>query len=218
MPPHAPRIASLWGWPALVFAASVLLACQERPLAEQVSAPASEALTTAKAPQPPIAVTATPGGLSCAALRPLATPGQPEAMDTIRLTPPKAEQRLVLSKTGVVVTFSREDCLVAARCLNLKQAIEHLEQQTGQAPEMPLFDAFQLSYVAAALLDLGRASVRLEEETQPRTTIVRGPWSAEGCRGRCISTGRIYRLTEADSSFFLRVTDKTDNSWERGSK
>jgi hypothetical protein len=109
------------------------------------------------------------------------------------------------------VAFNRDDFLKAARCMKLEKAIRYVEQETGQAPESALMDAFQLSYVAAALLDAGRASVRLEEESGSRKSIVRDGWAADGCGGRCRSFGRLYRLSDDDSSFFLRITDHTQN-------
>lgn len=138
----------------------------------------------------------------------------PASAEVIGLRPPDAEQTIVLSKTGVVVEFSRDDFSIVARCLGLKQAQHYIATETGHSPESPLVDAFQLSYVAAALLDLGRASVRLERERELRASIVRDVWSAEGCRGRCRSFGRIYRLTASGPSFFFRVTDETVNDWE----
>lgn len=113
-----------------------------------------------------------------------------------------------MSKMAAVVTFDREDFLKAARCLELPQAVDYLERETGHAPESPIMDAFALSYVAAAMLDAGRASVRLQTETTPRTSILRDGWAADGCGGRCRSFGRLYRLSEDDPSFFLRVTDR----------
>lgn len=112
---------------------------------------------------------------------------------------------------GVFVTFNRDEFLRAARCLKYEQAIRYIEQDTGFAEQTAIMDAFQLSYVAAALLDAGRAGVRLEEEAEFRKSIVRDAWSADGCAGRCRSSGRLYRLSADESSFFLRITDHTKN-------
>ena len=131
--------------------------------------------------------------------------------ETIELAPPRGEKKLVLSKVGVVVTFGRDDFLKAARCLKFEQAVRYVEQELGQRQEMPLYDAFQLSFVVAAMLDTGRASVRLDEEKELRKSIVRDGWAEDGCGGRCRSLGRLYRLSEDDASFFHRITDKTLN-------
>jgi hypothetical protein len=149
------------------------------------------------------------GAFGCQELRP-----QPEAeaelsAETIELDSPKAGKKLVLSKTGVVVTFDRDEFLAAARCLKFDKAVDYLERETGFMPESPLMDAFQLSYVAAAMLDAGRASVRSEDEMAPRASIARDGWATNGCGGRCRSFGRLYRLSEDSPSFFLRITDNT---------
>ena len=73
--------------------------------------------------------------------------------------------------------------------MKLEKAIRYLEEETGKEQESPVIDAFQLSYAAAALLDVGRAGVRLEEESTWRQSIVRDSWAAD------------------ESSFFLRITD-----------
>jgi len=109
------------------------------------------------------------------------------------------------------VTFDREEFLKAARCLKLDKAIDYVEKETGRSEESALMDAFDLSYVVAALLDAGRGGIRLEEESAPRKSIVRDGWAADGCNGRCRSSGRLYRLSEDDASFFLRITDRTRN-------
>jgi hypothetical protein len=44
-----------------------------------------------------------------------------------------------------------------------------------------------------------------------RKSIARDGWAANGCAGRCRSFGRLYRLSDDDSSFFLRVTDHARN-------
>jgi hypothetical protein len=71
-----------------------------------------------------------------------------------------------------------------------------------------------MSYVVAALLDAGRAGVRLESEPDLRKTIVRDGWAEDGCGGHCRSSGRLYRLSEDDPAFFLRITDHTRNDWK----
>lgn len=131
--------------------------------------------------------------------------------ETLDLSPPGPGKKVFTAKTGVVVTFGRDDFLKAARCLKLEKAIRYVEQDTGFAEETALMDAFQMSYVVAALLDAGRASVRQDDVPAPRKSIVRDGWSESGCAGRCRSFGRLYRLSEGDSSFFLRVTDHTRN-------
>lgn len=115
----------------------------------------------------------------------------------------------MISKVGVIVTFSREEFLAAARCQNFEKAVRYVENETGFAESSPIMDAFQTSYVAAALLDAGRADVRRREEPTSRPWILRDPWSDVGCNGRCRSSGRIYRLAEDDTLFFLRITDVT---------
>jgi hypothetical protein len=127
--------------------------------------------------------------------------------ELIELRPLGAGKKVFTSKTGVAVTFDREEFLKAARCLKLEKAIRYVEEETGKLEESPLMDAFQLSYVAAALLDVGRASVRLEEERELRKSIVRDGWAFNACAGRCRSSGRLYRVSEEVPGFFLRVTD-----------
>jgi hypothetical protein len=153
-----------------------------------------------------------PADRLCQDLRARSVEARPQIAESIKLHPPTAEKKIVLAKTGVIVRFSRDDFLTAAGCLELKQAVQYIEKETGFERESPLRDAFQLSYVAAALLDVGRADVRLKQETAPRPSIVREAWSADGCAGACRSYGRVYRLREADPSFFFRVTDKTENT------
>jgi hypothetical protein len=142
--------------------------------------------------------------VECKHLRPADVASSEEI---IELQTPRAGEKIVLKKTGVIVEFSREEFRRSAECLGYTESVHWVDTETGGTPESPLRDAFQLSYVAAALLDVGRASVRLQEETDWRTSIVRGPWSAVGCAGQCRSSGRIYRLTPGASSFFLRVSD-----------
>jgi hypothetical protein len=131
--------------------------------------------------------------------------------ETIELRPPGAGKKVFTSKTGVAVTFDREEFLKAARCLKFEKAIRFIEEETGVAEESAIMDAFQLSYVEAALLDVGRAGVRPEDESAPRKAIVRDGWAADGCAGRCRSFGRLYRLSDDDAFFFLRITDHTRN-------
>jgi hypothetical protein len=129
--------------------------------------------------------------------------------ESIELRPPGPGKKVFTSKMGVFVTFNRDEFLKAARCLGYEQAIRYIEQDTGFAEQTAIMDAFQLSYVAAALLDAGRAGVRLEEEAAFRKSIVRDGWAADGCTGRCRSFGRLYRLSADESSFVLRITDHT---------
>jgi hypothetical protein len=150
------------------------------------------------------------GDFGCQELR--ATPAENAVIpEAIELRPPAAGKTVFTSKMGVFVSFNRDEFLKAARCLKYEQAIRYIEQDTGFAEQTAIMDAFQLSYVAAALLDAGRAGVRLEEEAAFRKTIVRDGWAADGCAGRCRSFGRLYRLSATDSSFFLRITDHTQN-------
>ena len=189
-----------------------LVACREqtapdRRASEQAPPKASVESVRARRPAPT-------GDFDCRELRPALKAENTVTPETIDLRPPGAGKKVFTSKTGVVVTFDREDFLKAARCLKFEKAIRYVEQETGQAQESALMDAFQLSYVVAALLDAGRASVRLEEESGSRKSIVRDGWAADGCGGRCRSFGRLYRLSEDDSFFFLRITDQTRNDWD----
>ena len=139
-----------------------------------------------------------------------ASQGQPPR--TIKLRPPDLNAKtIVLDKTGVVATFSREEFLTTARCLGLTKAVTYVERDMVDAQQSPLRDAFQLSYVAAALLDAGRVAVRLRDEEKSRSRIVRESWSAESCAGQCRAFGRIYRLSESDASFFFQVVDKRED-------
>lgn len=151
------------------------------------------------------------GPLTCGELRPSAAEGRPSQPEKIWLSPPSAEKRIVISKVGVIVSFARDDFLRAARCGGFDQAVRYIEQETGFEPDSEIMDAFQTSYVAAALLDAGRASVRLRTEPGSRAWMIRDPWSERGCNGSCLSLGRIYRLSESEPSFFLRITDSTRN-------
>jgi len=110
------------------------------------------------------------------------------------------------------VAFDREEFLQAARCQKLDKAVAYVERETGHLQNSPIMDAFQTSYVAAALLDAGRADVRLRDEREARKWIVRDPWSETGCNGHCRSFGRLYRLSADNTSFFLRITDSTRNT------
>jgi hypothetical protein len=143
-------------------------------------------------------------------LRPAPKAENAVSRETIELLPPGAGKKVYFLKTGELVMFEREAFLKAARCMKLEKAIRFLAEETGQAEESPIMDAFQLSYVAAALLDAGRAGVRLDDESAWRQSIVRDGWAADGCAGHCRSFGRLYRLTEDDPNFFLRVSDNPD--------
>jgi hypothetical protein len=134
--------------------------------------------------------------------------------ESIELQPPGPGTAVFTAKTDVVVTFNRDDFLKAARCMKLEKAVRYVEEETGRAPESPLMDAFQLSFVVAAMLDAGRASVRLEDERESRKSIVRDGFSETGCAGRCRSFGRRYRLSVDDRFSFFQVTDKNQNDGE----
>ncbi len=181
------------------------LACREqtpsdRPASVQAQARASAEPARARRPAPA-------GPFDCRELRPVPKTEGALIPETIDLAPPGIGKRLYFSKTGERVTFDREEFLKAAQCLKYEKAIRYVEEETGQAEESPVMDAFQMSYVAAALLDAGRAAVRLEEESEWRKSIVRDGWAADGCAGRCRSFGRRYRLSEDEASFFLQVSD-----------
>jgi hypothetical protein len=154
------------------------------------------------------------GAFVCDELRPPPSSESTPLAETIEVTPPGAGKKIVMSKTGVVVTFDRNAFLKAARCMKLEKAVKYIEEETGFLEESVILDAFQLSYVAAALLDAGRASVRPEAETASRKSFVRDGWAADGCNGRCRSFGRLYRLSADDPSFFLRVTDNGRDDWK----
>jgi hypothetical protein len=173
---------------------------EDRRVPEPASArPASEPVRARRS--------APTGAFDCRELRPAPRKENAVSPETIELVPPGAGKTVFFSKTGELVSFDREEFLQAARCMKLEKAIRYLEEETGKAQESPVIDAFQLSYVAAALLDVGRAGVRLEEESEWRKSIVRDAWAADGCAGHCRSFGRLYRLSADDSSFFLRITD-----------
>lgn len=127
--------------------------------------------------------------------------------ESIELAPLGTGKIVSYSKTGERVAFDREVFLQTARCMKLERAIRYLEEETGREHESPIMDAFQLSYVAAALLDVGRAAVRLEDESVWQKEILRDEWATDGCAGRCRSFGRLYRLAEDEPMFFLRVSD-----------
>jgi hypothetical protein len=184
----------------------LLLGCREeapRGLGPRDQAPARASAAPARTFRP------APGGdFACEELR--AAPAENAVIpESIELRPPGAGKSVFTSKMGVFVSFNRDEFLKAARCLKYEQAIRYIEEDTGFAEQTAIMDAFQLSYVAAALLDAGRAGVRLDEEAAFRKTIVRDGWAADGCAGRCRSFGRLYRLSADDSSFFLRITDNT---------
>ena len=187
----------------------LLLACREQSSPEQRTSSQAEARASAaplRARRP-----APAGAFDCRELRPTPKTEASVLPESIELVPPGAGKRVFFSKTGVVVTFDREEFLKAARCLKLEKAIRYVEQETGREEESALMDAFELSYVVAALLDAGHGGVRVEDESVPRKSIARDGWAANGCNGHCRSFGRLYRLSEDDSSFFLRITDETRN-------
>jgi hypothetical protein len=181
------------------------LACREQAPAERRAPGAARAGASAEPAR--IRRPAPAGAFDCAELRPAPKTENALIPETIDLVPPAAGKKVFFSKTGEFVAFDREEFLKAARCLKLPKAIRYLEEETGREQESPLMDAFQLSYVAAALLDVGRAGVRLVEESEWRKSIVRDGWAADACAGRCRAFGRMYRLSPDDSSAFLRVTD-----------
>ena len=197
----------------------VLVGCERKPPSVEGAPPAENAQEqpAPTLPEPVRSRRPAPDRvqeLRCEDLRPTPDGEQSLVPETIELLPPSAGKKIVMAKTEVIVTFSRDEYLKTARCLKLDRATQYIEEETGYAEETPMYDAFQLSYVAAALLDTGRAGVRLRDETESRKSIVRDGWAADGCRGRCRSFGRLYRLSEQDPSFFLRITDKTRNDWK----
>lgn len=198
------------GWPKAALALFVLFGACTKQASESDQGSSSAVPKAGVAPSgSATAVANASGRFGCHTLLPKArrTPRGPE---TIRLQPPDpAEKTIVLNKTGVIGTFSRDEFLVTARCLGLQQAVNNLEAETGYTKESPLRDAFGLSYVAAALLDVGRVGIRLKTETEPRRTIVRDAWSPDRCTGKC-PVGRVYQLTEADPFPFFRVVDGTE--------
>lgn len=197
--PRAPRFKSI----ALV----LFVACQKQTIEERKTgepAPAPAVTQPARVYRP-----APTGEFSCEEVRSLPDAEATAAPETIELREPRTDKTLVLSKTGVIVTFERDAFLNAARCLKLDEALRYIQAETGRTPQTYLYDAFQLSFVAAALLDAGRASVRLEDQKAFQKTIARDAWAEDGCDGRCRSFGRLYRVSEDDPSFFLRITDKT---------
>lgn len=187
----------------------LLLACsKESSRAEQEAAPSA----SPKSSGPPAVATLVSGEkFGCQHLRTQeASLGEPAR--TIRLRPPDLDGKtIVLDKTGVVAIFSRDEFLTTARCLGLKKAVAYVERETGYTQQSPLRDAFQLSYVAAALLDVGRVAVRLRDEEKSRSTIVRESWSSESCAGQCRAVGRIYRLSKSDPAFFFQVVDRRED-------
>lgn len=188
--------------------AALLFGCsKESPEAHRASSSARPAATGPKAE----ASLAPPPDFGCRDLIAVKA-GQGQPARTIRLRPPDpTDKTIVLDKTGVVASFSRDEFLKTARCLGLKKAVHYIEHETGASKQSPLRDAFQLSYVAAALLDAGRAEVRLRDEKESRATIVRESWSSESCAGQCRAFGRIYRLSASDPSFFFQVVDKRED-------
>lgn len=193
--------------PSFALAVAVLVvACSK----ESSERPQASASARAQAMAPPAIASVPTGKLEC---RHLVAPEVGEGqVRTIRLRPPDpAMKTIVLDKTGVVVTFNREEFLTTARCMGLKKAVTYVQRDMGDAQQSPLRDAFQLSYVAAALLDTGRVGVRLRNEKKSRATIVRESWSEESCAGQCRAFGRIFRLSEGDPSFFFRVVDKRED-------
>ena len=188
----------------LVLAFLALFSACTKPVSD--TQPASSSAVPGPGVAPSASTAAAAGRFGCHALLPKSRLA-PRGPETIRLQPPDPnEKAIVLNKTGVIGRFSRDEFLTTARCLGLKQAVMNLESETGHTKESPLRDAFGLSYVAAALLDVGRADIRVEAETEPRRTIVRDAWSQENCAENC-AVGRVYQLTEADSLPFFRVAD-----------
>lgn len=200
-------------WPQLALGFLALFSACTKEGSDTPQASSSVVPKASVVPRAPIqsrASTRAPGTgpFGCHLLLPKAQRA-PQGPETIRLQPPDpAGKTIVLNKTGVIATFSRDEFLITARCLGIKEAVANLEAETGHTKESPLRDAFGLSYVAAALLDVGRVGVRLRNETESRRTIVRDAWSREGCDGKCVSFGRVYQLTDADPFPFFSVSDR----------
>lgn len=186
------------------------LACREQPAdrraPEQALAPVS---AKPAAPPKPARVRrpAPTGAFGCSELRQAPKAEGEVVPEAIELAPLGTGKIVSYSKTGERVAFDREQFLQAARCMKLERAILYVEEETGREHESPIMDAFQLSYVAAALLDVGRAAVRLEDESVWQKAILRDEWAADGCAGRCRSGGRVYRLADDDPAPFLQVAD-----------
>jgi hypothetical protein len=185
----------------------LLLSCREQnpppgQTSSQPRAPASAAPARARRPAPT-------GAFDCRELRPVPKTESPLVPETIELAALGTGKKVFLKKTGEFLIFDREEFLKAARCMKAEKAVRFLEEETGREQESPILDAFQLTAVTAAMLDAGRAGIRLVEEREWRKSIVRDGWSADGCVGRCREFGRMYRLSEDDSFPFLRITDQT---------
>jgi hypothetical protein len=193
----------------LTLLAVQILACQREKAREEIAegeAPVPAATSTARVHRP---APAPKTSFQCSDLRSTPEAGPALVPETIELGTISPGKRIVLSKTGVVVTFSRDDFITVATCKGYKQSLKWVEEEAGFAEESPLRDAYELPYVAAALLDVGRAKIRFLDEGEWQKQIVRDGWAANGCAGQCRSFGRLYRVSADAPDFFMRVTDKT---------
>jgi hypothetical protein len=181
--------------------------CREAPRSDGQAARKAQARASASAEPARVRRPAPVGAFDCRELRPVPKTEGALVPETVELTPPGSGKTVFFSNTGEHVSFDRQDFLKAAECLKLPEAVRYLEEETGQAAESPILDAFQLSYVAAAMLDAGRAGVRLVEESGFRKSILRDGWASDGCQGRCRAFGRMYRLSADDRVAFLKVAD-----------
>ncbi len=127
---------------------------------------------------------------------------------TVTLQPPREERTVILREKGVTMAFGYGAFLGMARCGRSETTVDFLASR----PEMERLVVISAAedkrahWVAAALLDQGRARVRDERTKRDATSIVRQRWISQGCRGGCRQFGREYRL-QVPGEVFLQITD-----------
>jgi len=171
--------------------------------------PADIAEPDAEVPEGPQAIVTTvpdiPGG-PC--------PGESQCNVTLR--PPAGGRRATWAAEGATLTFAYDDVLGRARERNEDELVAFLEGRPAGEDPVPLNEAAlagnRVSYVVAALLDEGKASVRDDRDGREVATIVRETWDWVGCGGGCRQAGRQYRFRVPGDVFF-RTTDLFEDSF-----
>jgi hypothetical protein len=136
----------------------------------------------------------------------------------IRLQAPAEGRMVTLRAEGATLTFSFGDFLLAARERDEREVVAFLDGRPSGENPVPLAAATQfpaynrVQFIAAALLEEGKARVRDHVEDRDVESIVWETWDWMGCGGGCRQSGREFRLRIPGDVFF-RVTDEYDDSF-----
>jgi hypothetical protein len=127
---------------------------------------------------------------------------------TIALTAPVEQRAVELRSEGALLRFGFNEFLRAAECLNRPIVVNYLSSRPDSEQVVNISDQTDAQFVApaAALLDLGHATVTATSNGKRADTVVKSYWIWMGCGGGCRHMGREYRLSIPGEVFF-QITD-----------